>query len=694
MRALPVIVLACGLGWVDVVASAERGAEPDADPDASATQLETVVVNGQRGEPLEQRSKPKQQDKPADDGAQALSGVPGVALSRQSGVNSAPLLRGLGGSRLPIVVDGAEIDGACNHGMDPATAYISPDAFDRLSVVKGPNTVRYGLAVGGLVSFERLPVSEQAPSQATANVVVGSFGRQTEGLDATLNTQPGYLRVNANHAQSDDYEDGNGLRVHSHYWRRSNALTAGWRVAEKAVWEVDTGEGNAQMAFPSVHMDGTRFRRLTNGTRLLLRDLSPVVRKVELRGRWQSIDHAMDDFSMRAPHVEVEDNPPFLTVTQSWLVMQQSARARTGAAVADLVLLEDGLLSVGIDGRDGQYDGSNSTRSNVCTTLFGSTACVGKATTIPFYQIESRVRGYFAEWSQQLGDSTVKAGGRWERVTTRAGAINQFNPNSAGQAVPVPGGGSYDTRVESPHSVFGRVEYPIGERIKTFVAAGYAQRPADYVERGSFGGFYLNAERNREFDVGLTGQGEMWSAEVTAFHSRIKDFIITNGGTRSENHDARRVGAEAQWVQRLSHQVSFGTTAVLLHADDLTDDTPLPQTPPREARAWVAYATVDWSVKFSGRFVDRQNRVKPNWGTTTGQDIGPTPGFSVFSLSGSYRPRPAIEVLLGVDNLFDREYTEHVNHTGTYAPAGYVPTTQVPEPGRAWWLKLVVSLSR
>lgn len=693
MRALPLIVLACGVGLVDVAS-----AEPGAEPDAPTAQLETVIVKGQRSDPLEQRSKPKQQDKPADDGAQALSGIPGVALSRQSGVNSAPLLRGLGGSRLPIVVDGAEVDGACNHGMDPATAYINPDSFDRLTVIKGPNTVRYGLAVGGLVSFERLPVPEQAPSQASATLVAGAFGRLTEGLDATLNTQPAYLRVNANHAQSDDYEDGNGVRVHSHYWRRSNALTAGWRVAQQAVWEVDTGEGNAQMAFPSVHMDGTRFRKLTNGTRLLLRDLSPVVRKVELRGRWQSVDHLMDDFSMRAPNVRSSgDESTVLLVNQSWLVMDQSWRGRSSAVVVDLELMEDSLLSLGFDGRDDQYDAENNVRQTTCTTFFGTTSCASKSGAYPYYQLNSRVRGYFAEWTQQLSDTTLKAGGRWERVTTQAGAINQFNPIPVGPnlvPVPVPNGGSHDTRVESPHSLFGRAEQPLNESLKAFAAVGYAQRPADYVERGSFGGFYLNAERNRELDVGLTGQGESWSAEVTAFHSRIKDFIITNGGTRSENHDARRVGAEAQWTQQLSQPVSMGLSATLLHADDLTDGTPLPQTPPREARVWAAYGAADWNVKFTGRFVDGQNRVKPNWGTTTGQDIGPTPGFSVFGISGAYRPHPAIQLQAGVDNLFDRAYAEHVNHTGSYAPAGFIETERVPEPGRAWWVRLVATLGR
>jgi outer membrane receptor protein involved in Fe transport len=45
-----------------------------------------------------------------------------------------------------------------------------------------------------------------------------------------------------------------------------------------------------------------------------------------------------------------------------------------------------------------------------------------------------------------------------------------------------------------------------------------------------------------------------------------------------------------------------------------------------------------------------------------------------------------------VENAFDRFYQEHVSRTGSFAPAGFVSMTRVPEPGRALWVRVRVEL--
>ena len=68
------------------------------------------------------------------------------------------LLRGMAGSRLTILLDGEQILGGCGARMDPPTAYIFPESYDRITVVKGPQTVLYGPGnSAGTVRFERAP---------------------------------------------------------------------------------------------------------------------------------------------------------------------------------------------------------------------------------------------------------------------------------------------------------------------------------------------------------------------------------------------------------------------------------------------------------------------------------------------------------------------------------------------------------
>ena len=95
---------------------------------------------------------------PAQDGADALRAVPGFNVIRKGGTDGDPVLRGLAGSRLGILLDGELIFGGCGNRMDPPTAYVFPSAFDRVTIIKGPQSVLHGPGLtAGVVLFERLP---------------------------------------------------------------------------------------------------------------------------------------------------------------------------------------------------------------------------------------------------------------------------------------------------------------------------------------------------------------------------------------------------------------------------------------------------------------------------------------------------------------------------------------------------------
>ncbi len=52
------------------------------------------------------------------------------------------------GSRLNILTNGTTMLGACPARMDAPTSYISPETFDKLTVVKGPETVIWPRRLG------------------------------------------------------------------------------------------------------------------------------------------------------------------------------------------------------------------------------------------------------------------------------------------------------------------------------------------------------------------------------------------------------------------------------------------------------------------------------------------------------------------------------------------------------------------
>ncbi len=115
--------------------------------EAEPIKLEPVVVTAAwTRQPLMVTADPKApaQPVPAHDGADVLKAIPGFSVIRKGGTDGDPVLRGLAGSRLGIQIDGASIFGGCGSRMDPPTAYIFPTAYDRITVIKGPQTVLHG----------------------------------------------------------------------------------------------------------------------------------------------------------------------------------------------------------------------------------------------------------------------------------------------------------------------------------------------------------------------------------------------------------------------------------------------------------------------------------------------------------------------------------------------------------------------
>lgn len=119
---------------------------------------EVVVTAPQSEEPLTVRTNPKapRQPVPAHDGADYLKTIPGFSVIRKGGTDGDPVFRGMAGSRINVLLNGETILGGCGGRMDPPTAYVFPAAYDRITVLKGPQTVLYGPgASGATVMFER-----------------------------------------------------------------------------------------------------------------------------------------------------------------------------------------------------------------------------------------------------------------------------------------------------------------------------------------------------------------------------------------------------------------------------------------------------------------------------------------------------------------------------------------------------------
>ena len=687
-RALPVRPLAVALSLLIAgPCAAAEGAATHAHAPAAATQnvvtLDTLVVTDVTptlAMTFVTNTKLPRQPVPASDGADYLKTVPGFSLIRSGGTNGDPVLRGMFGSRLNLLTDGGHMQGACPARMDNSLSYVSPETYDRLEVIKGPQTVLWGPgASAGTVRFERdVPFFDQPGMQFNGSLTFGSFGRDDQVVDTAFGNETAYARVTANRSQSDDYEDGGGNVVPS-AWKKWNADVAlGWTPDADSLVEVSAGNGDGQARYAGRGMDGSQFDRTSYGLRAERRNFDGALDKVEARLYYNDVDHVMDNYTLREP-----DPDSSMPMPMASNVAQRSTGGR--AAVSWKTDAWD--LQAGVDLRDNRHRkrggmGRDTYRSQPWTT-----------------DARSGNAGVFAELGWNLTPRQRLVGGlRIDRASV------EDERATVGSMMPRPNPTQGQTRRETLPSGLVRWEIqPEGSAVMWHVGLGHVQRMPDYWElfsptlgpvgaANAFAG--VEPERTTQLDLGLHYRAGRWDAWASLYAGRIRDYILfeysqgmMGATTRATNVNADTRGGELGVEFRPDAQWKLGGS--LAHAWGEVDGIgALPQTPPPEARLSASYDNKRWSVGALLRAVSSQDRVSPGYGNVVGQDLGTTAGFAVFSLNGGYRITQRLQLAAGIDNLFDRTYAEHLNLAGNSAFGYPADPVRIHEPGRSAWLKL------
>ena len=271
--------------------------------DDNVTRLQPVVVTAPASSnPLEVVLDPKaaQQPIPANDGASYLKNIPGFSVVRKGGTDGDPILRGSAWSRLNILLDGMEFHGGCGGRMDPPTAYVFPESFDVVTVIKGPQTVRYGNGnSAGMVLFDHDEQGKPAGVSGVASVMAGAWGRADAVANVSAASDQAALTVTVTHAQSDNYQDGEGQAVHSAYQRQSATVLGSIELTERTQLKVDAVGSRGEAAYADRSVDGSKFDRESYGL-TMSHALAPNGAQASLRMYHSYVDHIMDNYSLRA----------------------------------------------------------------------------------------------------------------------------------------------------------------------------------------------------------------------------------------------------------------------------------------------------------------------------------------------------------------------------------------------------------
>ena len=652
-----------------------------------------VVIGKPTADPGSLQVIPGEENRaPAADGADLLRSVNGLSAGRMGGRGLEPVIRGQSQGRLNVLVDGAYVFGACPNRMDPPSSFAATEAWDRITVLKGVQTLLWGGGgSGGTILYERDSWPEENGASGRAGAASTTNGTNYEVFgDLGLATERFYLRTRVQQTDAGDYEDGNGDKVRSAFEETAASLETGmtFNGADRLEFSVDATRAD-DVRYPGAGMDAPK----DDSDSYRLRYESPALGgQVSLESWYTKVHHRMDNFSVR------NQTAP--------MAMKVPARSRTagGRVLFEVPVGPKWELTAGLDYLD---------NSRHATRFQGSSGdAVNTVNSYLWPGADLTDLGLTLEGERPLAGGRIKTGLRYDHVEAGVGKADADpappplrSPNALYRAYY---GRSAGDENEDNVSGLLRYERPTGpEGMVLFAGVSRTLRTADATERylamdhamnpamrwvGNPG---LDPEDHRQADVGFSWQ--LPSVELTgaAFYDNVKDYItpdrargqdgilLTDGARVYRNVDAEILGAEleAQWF--LGDHWRIAGSAAWVRAENTDDDRALPQIPPLNGQLEIHRSSPRWDAGARLRWADRQSRADDNPASGSGLDARETPGYGVVDVFGRVAIARLGSLGLGVDNLLDKTWSDHLNRANQ-DPFNPDPV-QVNEPGRTLW---------
>ncbi|PHZ84960.1 TonB-dependent receptor domain-containing protein [Paremcibacter congregatus] len=672
--------------------------------------LEEIVVTGTlMQKPALSTSVPKDTDgQPSADAGDYLRQIPGVTSGRMSGHALEPVIRGQSRSQLNIVNNGAYLEGAGPNRMDTPAAFADIDTADVVIVHRGYQSVQYGPGGSGGTVIVEHNAPDFDPGQNIKGRIDGAFESNGDIWSAAghLSARHGkmYLRVNGHYKNAENYQDGEGRDVRTAFEIYGGSLEAGYQSTTTLVSLGISHEETRDTLFPGAGMDSPEGRgTILRGKLRHDVDDGGALKTVKLDLYRSHALHQMDNFSLRDRMM-------------MFRLSELDAYTTGGKLSADFSW-DDRNLTLGVDVKnvdhDGDRVGNDMDRSNL-----------DKVQSVLIPDATIRNIGLFAEGVQPISsDLQLKAGLRYDHVRASADRTDQKNDLVMVGMMPMSPDMLYynyygiKAENQTEHNFGGllRLEYDLTAEAALYMGVSRSTRSANTVERymasllgtvtmpsgmminmSWVGNPDLDPEKHTQIDMGIGFREAGWNILLSAYYDAVDDYIfrdrahgqadilLDNNALVYRNIDARLWGFEIEGSASLGdHLTVFGNVSYT-QGQNRDLDIPLYQIPPFSYDLTLTYARDIWSVGGRLQGALAQRRVDDNPMQGSGRDAGETDGYALFDLFASLEIKDTTHIKIGVSNLFDQTYANHLNRESL----NDATTVRVNEPGRSFYLRL------
>jgi iron complex outermembrane receptor protein len=461
-----------------------------------------------------------------------LLGKPGISGSSFApGASSRPIIRGLDVNRVRIQEDGIGANGASDLGEDHFVP-VDPLTTDRVEVIRGPATLRFGSqAIGGVVETSNNRIPTAIPPRGAAVEVRGGASSADRGIDGAVLLDAGGGNV-ALHADTfgrnaGDYRIPGGRQLNSAVRNNGQSL-GGSYIFNDGFLGLAVTQNNALYRIPGDEGE-------TNQTRIDARQT-----KLLGKGEWRAPNAAIDAVRFWAGVTDYKHNeigladpldPGSSGVRQTFANKEQEGRAEIQFAPFDLRFAA--LTSaIGVQGGHQELDAPSPDGIGLWDR-----------------NSNNRIAGYIFNEFKFSEATKAQLAGRIEQVNL-SGTGRSFDP--VGALTTTPASLSY-----TPKSISLGLIQNLPLDLVASLTAQYVERapkPAELFSGGLHdatvtfdkGNTGLGIEAAQSLEAGLRRARGPFRFEANVYYTRFKGFIYRRltGNTCDEAGDCTVPGAE------------------------------------------------------------------------------------------------------------------------------------------------------
>ena len=626
--------------------------------------------------------------------ADLFDNVKGFGIIKRGNYAMDPSFRASQYEQLNIQYDGGtKIMNACPNRMDPITTHVIPEDIQKIEVIRGPYSVRYGANFGGIINM----VSKKPEYGNYGFSGTLSSGYETNGNNTVSLAQLQYANkkfdISGSYGYRDfgNYEDGNSTEIPSSFRSIDYGVRLGYNFSDyeriKIDWKQSFGRDvlHASLPMDSDYDDSSIFSLDYHK-----KNISKTLKHIKAKAYYSYVDHLMSN-TRRANFPTVEAVAPVEATTAGGkfeIKWKFADNWKVFTGVDALLISRDGVRNrlVKLNMMGMPLDPPTRFEDKIWQDTYINDF------------------GVFAESTYQINESTsFNVGFRYDLVISE---IQDPEDDFLGYYPDL------DQRDE--HNISGTVslkkrlsnqdviEFAFGRGVRS---ANMIERAINHFQVGQdpfeyIGNPNLDAEVNNQIEVAYRGsqstEGFISNIDYNAsvYYSLFENYIVAVIDETKDRKfmpntepvhpkvfrnldDAYKTGFEVGLGLNFFDNYRFSADVAYVYTRNKDLKEALPLTSPLRSNFELSYKNDKFYAGVFYKVVAKQRQLATSFG-----ELQSTPGYALVDVKANYNLTKNLNIGVAVLNVFDKFYFDHLNFAfRNQGTAGLSMMDRLSDPG-------------